>query len=287
MLSLGAVAKEGESDEVIPRGGRLVVALANPVHAREPVVIDLDEEAEVLTNVFETLIAIDHEGNLAPALCEKWEVSDDGRSFLLKLRGGVRFQDGHVFTAEDVKSSFERAIRQGSRKMPAAFAAIRGVAEFVEKEVNEIAGIVVHADDRLEIRLQEPLPIYPALLTDHHTSIVSVASEKPIGTGPFRIVSQDDHRIELERNSEYWRSNPATLDAIEFRLASTRSASPPGCAPGSLTCPATCSRRTSKTRSGIRGSVADLSKPQRRILTSRFSTHLPDRRCKTRWFAAL
>ena len=27
--------------------------------------------------------------------------------------------------------------------------------------------LVVHSDDRLEIRLQEPLPIYPVLLTDH------------------------------------------------------------------------------------------------------------------------
>lgn len=215
--SLGAGSKEAETEETIPRGGRLVVALANSVHAREPVVIDLDEEAEVLTNVFETLLAIDHEGNPTPALCEKWEVSDDGRSFLLKLRSGVRFQDGHVFTAEDVKTSFERAIRQVSREMPAAFAAISGVAEFAEKKVNKIAGIVVHSDDRLEIRLQEPLPIYPALLTDHHTGIVRVASEKPIGTGPFRIVSQGDDRIELERNSEYWRSSLATLDAIEFR----------------------------------------------------------------------
>ena len=215
--SIGAGSKEAETDEMIPRGGRLVVALANPVHAREPVAIDLDEEAEVLTNVFETLIVIDNEGNLAPALCEKWEVSDEGRSFLLKLRGGVRFQDGHAFTAGDVKSSFERAIRHASREMPAAFAAIHGVAEFAEKEVSDVAGIVAHADGRLEIRLQEPLPIYPALLTDNHTGIVRVDSDKPIGTGPFRIVSQGDDRIELERNSEYWRSNLATLDAIEFR----------------------------------------------------------------------
>ena len=46
-LRLGAGSKESEGEEMIPRGGRLVVALANPVHAREPVATDLDEEAEV------------------------------------------------------------------------------------------------------------------------------------------------------------------------------------------------------------------------------------------------
>ena len=144
-------------------------------------------------------------------------MSDEGRSFLLKLRSGVRFQDGHVFTAADVKSSFERAIRQVSREMPAAFDTIYGVGEFAEKSADEVAGIVVHSDDRLEIRLQEPLPIYPVLLADHHTGIVRVEAEKRIGTGPFRIILQSDDRIELERNSEYWRSNLATLDSIEFR----------------------------------------------------------------------
>jgi len=218
---LGAGSKEAETEQEIPQGGRLIVGLANPVNAREPVVIELDEEGEVLTNVFETLLAIDQEGNLAPALCEKWEVSDEGRSFLLRLRGDVRFQDGHLLTAQDVKNSFERAIRHTPRAMPAAFAVISGAAEFAEKSADTIAGIVVLSDERLEIRLPEPLPIYPALLTDYHTAIVRVMSgnsgSHPNGTGPFRIVSHDHDRIILERNQEYWRGNVAALDDIEFR----------------------------------------------------------------------
>src|SRR4029453_18862536 len=142
---LGAGPKEADAEEEVPRGGKLVVALANPVHAREPVLIDLDEEGEVLTNVFETLLSIDREGNVSPALCEKWEVRDEGRSFLLKLRNGVRFQDGHAFTAADVKESFVTSIRHASREIPAAFAAIRGVSEFIEGSANDIDGLLVHS----------------------------------------------------------------------------------------------------------------------------------------------
>jgi peptide/nickel transport system substrate-binding protein/oligopeptide transport system substrate-binding protein len=101
--------------------------------------------------------------------------------------------------------------------MPAAFAAVRGVGAFIEGSADEIEGLIVHSDDRFEIRLQEPLPIYPALLTDNHTGIVGTAVERTVGTGPFLIVSHSNDRIELERNPDHWRGTGAALDAIEFR----------------------------------------------------------------------
>src|SRR6185369_4616775 len=51
--------KETESALEIPKGGRLVVALANPVEATEPALVQIVEEPEVLGNVFETLVTTD------------------------------------------------------------------------------------------------------------------------------------------------------------------------------------------------------------------------------------
>ena len=87
--------------------------------------MELVEEAEILMNVFETLLATDQEGNLVPALCEKWEVAGDGKSVVLTLRDNVRFQDGHPLTAEAVKQSFERTIHHATQELPAALAAIQ------------------------------------------------------------------------------------------------------------------------------------------------------------------
>src|SRR3972149_1923378 len=50
--------------------------------------------AEVSANVFDTLIASDALGNLVPQLCEKWEVLEGGKTFLLTIRRGVRFSAG-------------------------------------------------------------------------------------------------------------------------------------------------------------------------------------------------
>jgi ABC-type transport system substrate-binding protein len=236
---LAPATKETDAQEEVARGGTLVTAIANPVKVLEPVNMELVEEAEILMNVFETLLATDQEGNLVPALCEKWEVVGGGKSFLLTLRDNVRFQDGHPLTAEAVKRSFERAIRSASQELPAALAAIHGVHQFSARDASDLAGMVVHSTGKLEIQLDEPLPIYPALLADYKTGITretedGQASSTLIGTGPFRLTSYDSDRIVLECNGDYWKGTMPGVDAIEFRHGLSASAIASGLRSGEL-----------------------------------------------------
>ena len=113
-------------------------------------------------------MATDSEGNLVPALCEKWEVSPDGTSVFFTLRENARFANGQTLTAELFKRCFERSVRV-ARDLPPGLAAIRGASEFAKASDGELPGILVHSDHKLEIQLSEPLSIYPALLTDYKT----------------------------------------------------------------------------------------------------------------------
>ena len=220
---LAPAAKGLQTDQPMPRGGRLAVALANPVKAIEPANIEMAEEQEICANVFETLLATDPQGNLIPSLCEKWEVAEGAKAVVLTLRPDVRFSDGTPLTARDVKTSLETCIRRMSRGMPAAYAAVRGFPEFRAKTADELVGIAVLGDYELEIQLLEPLPIYPALLTDDSVGILRLVrvegKEQLLGTGPFTLVSQDASRVVLERNPRYWRGDGPPLDAIEFRVS--------------------------------------------------------------------
>jgi ABC-type transport system substrate-binding protein len=128
-------------------------------------------------------------------------------------------------TAQAIKDSFERSIRV-ARELPPGLAAIRGAAEFAKSNDQELAGILVHSDYKLEIQLPDPLSIYPALLTDYKTGITVNVDEGvgdgkpdsiPIGTGPFRMTSYSPDRIMLERNERYWKGSSAFLDEVEFR----------------------------------------------------------------------
>ena len=147
-------------------------------------------------------------------------VSEAGTSVSFTLRDNICFQNGELLTARSVKDSFERSIRV-ARELPPGFRAIRGAPEFAKSPEAELAGILVHGDYKLEIQLAEPLPIYPALLTDFKTGITLTENDDaksiPIGTGPFRIVSYRGDGIVVERNEKYWKSSPAHLSTVEFR----------------------------------------------------------------------
>jgi len=163
--------EEGRKTDTLASGGRLVVAMSSPVAATEPASSRLVEETEVLGAVFETLLSTDADGTLVPALAEEWSLADGGRSARLRLRPGLCFSDGVPFTAAAAKTSLERAIRLRPDGIPAALAAVRGAEEHRKGESPEVPGIRAAAEDRLEFAFVEPLPVFPALLTDYTTAI--------------------------------------------------------------------------------------------------------------------
>ncbi|MEO8190461.1 MAG: ABC transporter substrate-binding protein [Acidobacteriota bacterium] len=237
--------REKSAEEEVARGGTLVVALSNPVATLEPGIYATTEEHEVLSNVFDTLVTTDTKGNLAPLLCDRWSLEDGARTVRLHLRPGIVFSDGSPLTASAVKSSLERSIRLSRDASPAAFAAIRGVAEYLDGTAPDggVEGIATPSELQIEIGLNDSLPIFPSLLTDGRTSIASVpaggdaggtgSSAKPLGTGPFQTVLHTPDHIVLERNPRYWKE-PPRIDRIEFKANLSAAAIAEGLRSGGL-----------------------------------------------------
>ncbi|HQR40090.1 MAG TPA: ABC transporter substrate-binding protein, partial [Blastocatellia bacterium] len=210
---------EPDEDPVAP-GGRIVTALTGDLRAAGPAELRFTHEYEVIANAFEPLLTWDSRGAMVPLLAVAWETYESGREFVFTLRDGVWMHDGSEMAADSVKFSFERAARESGRSLPAAIAAIKGVDAFVEGTADDIAGVDAISRYELRIRLTEPLPIYPALLTDPRTSIATNAVDGlalTAGTGPFVIRSIEQHSALLERNESYWGDAPL-VDAIEFRV---------------------------------------------------------------------
>src|SRR5712692_3592426 len=65
-------------------------------------------DRQVYNNVYGKLVDTDSKFNIVPQLALSWDIKDGGKTYVFKLRRGVKFHDGSDFNAESVKWNFER-----------------------------------------------------------------------------------------------------------------------------------------------------------------------------------
>lgn len=154
---------------------------------------------------------------LEPRLAERYEWSADNRTLTLYLRKGVQFHDGKgELTAEDVKFSIERYM--ATDRAP-------GTPYF--REVIDTVNVL--DPYRVELRLKRPDWSLPSNLANATARMAIVskayveavgedqASERPIGTGPFRFLeAQRKSLVRLEAVDNHWRKT-APMKTLVFR----------------------------------------------------------------------
>ena len=149
--------------------------------------------------------------NLAPSLCERYEVDDANMNYTLHIRQGVKWQNGDTLTADDVLFSLERM-----RKSPVTMARISFVTEV--KLVDEYT---------VTIACAYPSPRLPALFSTSSMSIVNKklmeqygdnAQETVVGTGAYKLESwEPGGGIVLTSFDEGWRGAPQ-IKTINYKL---------------------------------------------------------------------
>src|ERR687886_684958 len=123
----------------------------------DPIQTQSSQEAEYVVHVFSGLTGLNEKLEVVPDLAEKWQVSNDGRTYTFTLRKGAKFHDGREVKAADVKYSLERAADPANKSPVAAtyLDDIAGVAERLQGKAPEISGVKVRDDATVEITLVE------------------------------------------------------------------------------------------------------------------------------------
>jgi len=144
---------------------------------------------------------------VVPQLAESWTALNDA-TWEFKLRREVRFHNGDAFTAEDVKFTLERVIKEGA--MDDKTSPRKGL-------FGPISAVKVIDDYTVQIETEKPWTIMPLMLTLQEIVpkkyMKSVGPERfqinPIGTGPFRFVSSEEKELLiLERFEDYYGGSP-------------------------------------------------------------------------------
>ena len=77
---------------------------------KDPLLYNFFEEHMSVSQVLDTLVSTNSQGDIAPCIAERWEVMDGGKTYRFHIRGDAFFSDGKPIMAEDVKYSLDRHI---------------------------------------------------------------------------------------------------------------------------------------------------------------------------------
>ncbi len=170
--------------------------------------IGTDAQSEHIDElIFDSLLKKDSRFNLEPDLAASFETPNP-LTYIFHLRSGVLFQDGRPFTSRDVQWTLNSMMNH--TLLTAKYQAYRNVASV---EAPDPLTVVIH--------MRQPDASLLWNLSDGALGIVPYGSggdlqRHPIGTGPFRFVSQEvDKDVVLERNPRSWQGAPA-IQRLQF-----------------------------------------------------------------------
>lgn len=159
--------------------------------------------------IYDALVRKDAHFILQPWLATSWE-RPNPLTWIFHIRGGVHFHDGKALTAEDVAWSIKSMI-------DGTLITAKG------GNLGDITSVEPSGPLTVTVRTKQPDASLLFNLSDGLFGVVEKGARgdeglHPIGTGPFKFVSQmQDKDVVVERNTDYWAGAPE-IKRVEFEV---------------------------------------------------------------------
>lgn len=200
------------------RGGTVVVAIDSDPGSLNPAITTSGGTHAASELVFNGLVELTPELEPVPELAESWEVLEDGALYRFDLRDGVTWHDGKPFTSADVKYTFEEMLLKLHSRTKASLGAALSSISTPDADTVEFRFSKPYAPLLLQLDVTEA-PILPKHVYEGTDVQKNPANSKPIGTGPFTLVSYTpDSELEFEANRDYFKPDLPYLDEVVMRV---------------------------------------------------------------------
>ncbi len=216
-------------------GGTLRVSMVVQ-EMTDPATFDWTEKSNVARFIVEYLTRTQEDNVTVPYLAERWEASDDLKSWVFHLRKDITWSNGDAFTAEDVAHTVNRWLdpQTGSSNL-GLFSAMVEEIDSGEKDKDGkpkmikrgISGAVEVVDDHtIKFNLRQPALAMPENFYNYPTAIVHRSfgkdgpadlSKNPIGTGPMELAEfRVGEKAVLKKRQTGWWAGDFYLDEIQY-----------------------------------------------------------------------
>jgi len=204
----------------------------------DPHVVTGVPESKILMALLEGLV-IRHPSGLSPlpGIAQRWNISEDGKTYTFFLRDNAIWSNGDQVTANDFVYSWRRMLTPSlGSKYPDMLYDVIGAEDFNKGLLKDFSKVGVRAVDErtLQVSLRNPAPYFLELLCHYTTrpihrptiekfgEIDSLGSQwtRPgnfIGNGPFELSSWELNKLLVVKKSPtYWDAANVTLNEIHF-----------------------------------------------------------------------
>jgi oligopeptide transport system substrate-binding protein len=225
IFGLGSCSHKRQSTSI----GTLSRGIGGEPSTLDPTVASDSFSFEVLRDLYEGLTTDGPNGEVLPGVAESWTVDSTGTEYTFQLRNNARWSDGTPIRAQDFVNAWRRVV-DPSHASPVAddLRLIHGAASIISgNSAPTTLGVYASTDKVLTVKLEEPAPYLPQLLTQA-AAYPMYSSNTRGGNSPKEWVSNGPYvlsgwspgtTIDLAKNPNYWDNANVRINRVQYQIA--------------------------------------------------------------------
>lgn len=216
----------------------VIVAVGGDTANLDPAIVDDSITNNILLECYDGLYTLDKNGNIQTKLATDMpEISEDGLTYTIKLKKGVKWSNGDALKASDFVYAWKRAVSIGSGKAYyGTFISgyVDGATDGASMdELNQTFGATALDDTTIQIKLRQKCAYFTKLMAQsvfYPVNEAYVSAHDPMNStwghnedcpylGAFKVTKVNvKDEIKMVKNDKYYAADEVKLKGLTFKV---------------------------------------------------------------------